>query len=59
MRLDIVLNANSESTSASSAHLLVLKIEYEYPPLYIENGCNLVVPWSKNGHGSIGGVWLM
>jgi hypothetical protein len=61
MKLDIVfseLAAVPEGNSVASV-LKVTKLTYDYPPLYIENGCNLVVPWSKHGHGSLGGNWLM
>ena len=61
MKLDIVLfNLPAGQIAGSAASILkVTKLSYEYPPLYIESGCNLVVPWSKHGHGSIGGRWLM
>ena len=60
MKLDIVFSmAASGADSTAASVLRVTKITYEYPPLYIEDACNLVIPWSKNGHGSIGGQWLM
>jgi hypothetical protein len=61
MKLDIVLTLTGAAGGGKLARstLKVTKVSYDYPPLWIEDGCNVVIPWSKNGHGSIGGQWLM
>jgi hypothetical protein len=62
MKLDVVLTrlpGAALSPQQAASTLTVTKVAYTCPPLFIADGCAVVIPWSDHGHGSIGRQWLM